>query len=39
MTTARWYGGHADVPRLRNFSSRKAVRLSGLSSALVAWNR
>ena len=39
ITTARWYGGQAEVPSVRSFSSRNRVRLSGLSRALVSWNR
>ena len=39
MTTARWYGGQAEVPSRRSLSSRKASRLVGLRSALVSWNR
>ncbi len=39
MTTARWYGGQADVPSRRSFSSRNDISRCGLSSALVSWNR
>src|SRR3984957_20005982 len=38
-TIARWYGGQADVPMVRIFSSRnEAIRL-GFSTALVSWYR
>ena len=37
MTTARWYGGHAAVPRERIFSSRKLSIRFGFSTALVSW--
>ena len=36
-TTARWYGGQAEVPSDRNFSSRKPSIRSGLRTALVSW--
>jgi hypothetical protein len=39
MTTARWYGGQAEVPRVLSFSSRKRARLSGFRRALVSWKR
>ncbi len=39
MTTPRWYGGQAEVPILRSFSSRKLIRLVSFSRALVSWNR
>ena len=39
MTTARWYGGQADVPRVLSFSSRKRARPSGFRRALVSWKR
>mmetsp|Transcript_10709 Transcript_10709/g.30067 ORF Transcript_10709/g.30067 Transcript_10709/m.30067 type:complete len:234 (+) Transcript_10709:106-807(+) len=38
-TTARWYGGHAAVPSVWIFSSRKAISFSGVSTALVCWYR
>ena len=39
MTMARWYGGQADVPRVRSFSSKNFMRLAGFSSAFVSWKR
>jgi hypothetical protein len=39
MTTARWYGGQAEVPRVRSFSSRNRSMLERLRTALVSWNR
>ncbi len=39
MTMARWYGGQAAVPSERSFSSRNRVMATGLSTALVSWNR
>ena len=38
-TTARWYGGHAEVPMARSFSSRNCISRVGFSSALVSWKR
>src|SRR5215472_16842322 len=38
-TIARWYGGQADVPRLRIFSSRNAAILAGFKTAFVSWYR
>mmetsp|Transcript_12050 Transcript_12050/g.39433 ORF Transcript_12050/g.39433 Transcript_12050/m.39433 type:complete len:251 (-) Transcript_12050:652-1404(-) len=38
-TSARWYGGHAAVPRPLIFSSTKASRDASFSSALVCWKR
>jgi len=38
-TIARWYGGHAAVPRERIFSSRNASMLASFSTALVCWYR
>ena len=39
ITTARWYGGQADVPISRSFSSRNCIIRAGFSSALVSWYR
>ena len=39
MTTARWYGGQAAVPRVRSFSSRNAIMASSLRIAFVSWYR
>src|SRR5688572_6646050 len=39
ITTARWYGGQAEVPIRRSFSSRKRISEVGFSSALVSWYR
>ena len=36
---ARWYGGQAEVPRVRIFSSTNFSSESGFSSALVSWYR
>src|ERR1700691_6249625 len=36
-TIARWYGGQADVPRDRIFSSRNEAIRVGFSTALVSW--
>jgi hypothetical protein len=38
-TIARWYGGHADVPMMRIFSSRNEAIRTGFSTALVSWYR
>jgi len=38
-TMARWYGGHAAVPRMRIFSSRNEAIRAGFSTALVSWYR
>ena len=38
MTRARWYGGQAEVPRVRSLSSSQPISVVGLSSALVSWN-
>src|SRR5262245_14203575 len=38
-TIARWYGGHAAVPRERIFCSRNVSMAAGLSTALVSWYR
>jgi len=37
ITMAKWYGGHAEVPREVIFSVRKARSESGFRSALVCW--
>ncbi len=39
MTMARWYGGHAEVPISRSFSSSHSIIRAGFSSALVSWYR
>jgi hypothetical protein len=39
ITTARWYGGQAAVPRERIFSSRNSIIRVGLRIAFVSWNR
>ncbi len=39
MTTARWYGGQAAVPRFCSFSKIHGSSVASLSSALVSWNR
>src|SRR5205823_919608 len=39
ITTARWYGGQAAVPRARSFSSRNRVMDAGFRTALVSWYR
>ncbi len=36
-TIARWYGGQADVPMARIFSSRNEAIRVGFSTALVSW--
>ncbi len=38
-TMARWYGGHAEVPMARIFSSRNEAIRAGFRTALVSWNR
>ena len=38
-TIARWYGGQADVPRVRIFSATNASSDSGFSNAFVSWYR
>mmetsp|Transcript_98253 Transcript_98253/g.273297 ORF Transcript_98253/g.273297 Transcript_98253/m.273297 type:complete len:203 (+) Transcript_98253:595-1203(+) len=37
MTMARWYGGHADVPKVTTFSAMKASKDFGFSKAFVCW--
>ena len=39
ITIARWYGGHAAVPRERSFASTNVMRLLGFRSDLVSWYR
>ena len=39
MTTARWYGGHAEVPSVFIFSNSHGSNVFSFSSALVSWNR
>ena len=39
MTTARWYGGQAAVPRACSFSNNHGSSVPSLSSALVSWKR
>ena len=38
-TIAMWYGGHAAVPRVFIFSTRKVSRLAGFRRAFVSWKR
>jgi hypothetical protein len=38
-TIARWYGGQADVPSARSFSSRNASIREGFRTAFVSWYR
>ena len=38
-TMARWYGGQAEVPMVRIFSSRKEAIRAGFSTAFVSWYR
>mmetsp|Transcript_32903 Transcript_32903/g.93528 ORF Transcript_32903/g.93528 Transcript_32903/m.93528 type:complete len:219 (-) Transcript_32903:743-1399(-) len=37
MAIARWYGGHAAVPKVFIWASRKAKSFSGVSNAFVCW--
>ncbi len=38
-TIARWYGGQAEVPSERSFSSRNRIIPFGFRTALVSWYR